>query len=128
MTWQPRAYVGIIALRHFGIAALIWWSNLEFPEGSYRLIRELQPMGRWAGIFFVIAVVAAVSAALNNVRVARMAIMASVLVTSAWAIGFTAAAVDGSLIIPTAPVVWSALAAKDVILALSPAFHDRRSP
>lgn len=128
MTWHARAFVGIIALRQFGIAALIWWSSLEFPEGSYRIINELSPLGRWAWLFAACATVALAAAVTNRLGLARLAIMSSVLLTSAWAIGFTAAAIDGTLVTPTAPVVWGALAAKDVILALSPWFRERPGP
>lgn len=119
MTWQARVWFLVIGGRHSAIAALIWFADIEFPEGSYEVIRQLQPLGRWAWIFLITGVLAFAAAAAGRESLARKVVALSVLGTSCWAFGFIAAGLDGTLVAPTAPVVWTALVLKDLLIASS---------
>lgn len=127
MSMRARAYLGIAAIRHILVGFFCLTMPESFSSSSYEGLRQAVPFVTdaqaipvWGMAFIFAGVFCAIAACSGREYVARLGLLVSVITTGAMGGGFLAAIVTGDLAGPTGPVVWLAIALKDLTMLRSP--------
>lgn len=127
MTARARAYMAIAAARHLLIAGFCLFAQDTFASPSYQGLRDAVPFVSdsaaipfWGFAFLITGSACAFGGIRGSEGVARWALLMSVITTAAVGGGFLAAWFQGSLAGPTGPVIWFAIAFKDLTMLGNP--------
>jgi hypothetical protein len=120
MTPRARAYLIIAGLRHVGIGVCAVAVASSFSSSSLRPLLEVMNLPTW-GFFLIIVGLSCLSAALmESEPIARAALVLSAAASATWTAGFLSAALNHELPNPALPIVFAALAAKDLVVCAQP--------
>lgn len=115
MTWRARAYLVVGALRHLGVGA----TGLAVPDtydgDSFKILLSVLSLDLWAILFIVGGFHLGFAAIRGSVGHARVALIISAAMTSAWAMGFYLAFFAGGVVSPLGAILFSALVLKDLV-------------
>lgn len=122
---RARGYLAITTLQHLLIGLFCVLNPSLFDGVSYRGIKSSLPLAShdaitaWGWVLLVTAALCAYAAWVGRETPARIALLASVVVTSCWAAGFLVTALSGAAV-PTGPIVWLVLVGKDATMLRQP--------
>ena len=120
MTWRARAYLGVGSLRHLLIGSAIMAAEDQFDSDSFSVIISILPLYAWGVVFLIGGLHLAWAALRASEGHARTALVISAGMTAAWGVGFLLAFVQGGVVSPVGAILFSALAAKDLVVCAQP--------
>ena len=120
MTWRARAYLATGALRHILIGAAIVVAEGQFDSDSFSVIISVLPLVAWGIVFLIGGFHLAFAALTGHEGQARTALVMSAGMTTAWGMGFLLAWAQGGVVSPVGAILFSALAAKDLVVCAQP--------
>ena len=120
MTWRARAYLTVGALRHLLIGSAIVAAEDQFDSDSFSVIISILPLAAWGVVFLVGGLHLAYAAVRAREGAARTALVMSAGMTAAWGMGFLLAFIQGGVVSPVGAILFSALAAKDLVVCAQP--------
>lgn len=121
MTPRAKLYLAVAAGHHavVGLSCLFAASYLQAP--AFQFISGVLPFTVWTVGFLITAAICVYSLVFSSEVWARAGLVASAMITAAWAGGFMAAlAHSHEHVAPTMAVAWAALALKDLIVCRQP--------
>lgn len=110
----------ILGLRHLGVGGFCLFGSDQFHSQSFTVIKQVLPLQAWGVLLLFVGVNAMLALIYENEWWARLTITASVGATLAWSAGFLAAGLQGQLAAPIGPIIWLAMALKDLVVAAMP--------
>jgi hypothetical protein len=120
MSWRARAYLAVIAMRHFAVAWICVFSPVSFGGTTYEQVRGTMSLRVWGGVFSFIGVLAVVALWRGGEALARYCLVMSAVISSIWAAGLYVAWIQGDLSAKPLPILWTALVMIDLIVASEP--------
>lgn len=117
---RVKAYLIISLFMTTQISAACLFLPDTFKSHTYDIIEDMLPFRVWGIIFGLISVAYLVALCLKSVKIARIAGSFSASIMMAWGITFGIELLMGEAHGPTAFVVWTVLAAKDIVIISTP--------
>lgn len=117
MTLRARFYLVVTCVQHLSTGAFCIAAPELFTSSSFAAIKAVAPLPFWGVLFGFIALVVLWATASASESAARLGLILSAAISAAWAGGFLAAP---TIATPTVVIVWTALAAKDLIICRQP--------
>lgn len=120
MTPRARAYLTVAGLRHIGVGLCTVVAPAAFTTTSLAQIRDIMALPLWGSGMLIVGCLCLLAALRESEPLARVSLICSAAASTTWTAGFTAALLTDQLSNPALPIIFGALAAKDLIVCAQP--------
>lgn len=124
MTPRTRAYLAADAARHGLFSLALIFLPSSFDPHAYEILFTVAPRALWIGALLVGAAHLTYAAIVGSETHARLALVTSAVVSLMWAVQFLLI-IGAGIPILGIPILFAALAAKDLIICSGP-LHEPR--
>lgn len=120
MTPRARGYLVVAAARHISIGLCAVIIPAQFATPSMDPIRSVMHLTAWGALLLAVGFGCLAAATSGTETVARVTLVLSAAMSTTWAAGFVSAGLNGELANPALPIVFFALAGKDLVVCAQP--------
>lgn len=120
MTRRARWYLAIAAARHLLSGVFALFAGASFKSSSFGPLLSAAPLQFWAIVFLGAGLACAAAALLKHEALARLGMAWSATATLVVGLSLVLAIFSGQLSSPTGPIIWLAVAFKDLVVCAQP--------